>query len=152
MDVQYLISLIGKSERDANVVDALAALVLPTSLKRPRRGEYQVNLVAEKQGIELAFVTSESLSNVPEHALEGELFLHAVFVHATPAQGNSTALPFGLTLNLDRQAAHSLLGTPSWTNPMMNNERWVVDGIRTLLCFDDDWNCIREICFSREPE
>jgi len=149
VDVSYLASLIGKSERDDNVVEVLSSLGLPTSLKRPKRGEDEINLVAENYGIEVAFKTSESFSQRPDSMLEGELILYAVFVRASTDPGNSVSLPFGLTFNQDRRTVHALLGAPNWSSPMLNNDRWLVNETKMLLCFDDDWNSIKEIVFSR---
>lgn len=149
VDVLYLVSLIGRSERDENVVDVLSGLGFPASLKRPKKGEDEINLVAENYGIELAFKTSESLLPRPERMLEGEMIFYAVFVRAATDQCNSVSLPFGLMFNQDRRAVHALLGVPNWSSPMLNNDRWLVNGTKMLLCFDDDWKSINEIVFSR---
>lgn len=149
MDVSYLISLVGKSERDEKVVAVLSSLGFPTSLKRPKRGENEINLVAEDHGIEVAFKTSESLSESPEHILEGELILYAIFARAPTDHGNTPVLPFGLTFNLDRRTVRERLGAPSWSSPMLNNDRWISNGTKMLVCFDGDEKSINEIVFSR---
>ena len=149
VNVAKLILLVGKSEQDDQVKCMLSELGIATPLKRPKKGDDEINFVLGDESIELSFKVSEAIPSISENYSEGELILYAVF--ARPASGKNESqmvLPHGLNMAVDRASVRAKLGKPEWSSPMMNNDRWVIDGLKTLVCFEENEASIREIVFS----
>lgn len=149
IDLINLISLIGKSERDSNVLNSISDIGFAPPLKRPKKGDDEINLVSEDGCIELAFKFADSIPEIAKNFFEGELVLYALFVRPFAGINQTVILPFGLNFGLSRNHLRGKLGKPSWSSPVLNNDRWIIDGIKILICFEDDENSIREIVFSR---
>ncbi|WP_255987375.1 hypothetical protein [Chitinolyticbacter albus] len=144
-----ILSLLGKSENDEQVKQLLSKLGIQLPLDRLPRGEDQANYEIENQPLELCFVSADSLYPDDDSFKEGELVLKTVFVeHRGDVQGDDPLLPFGLRLDLSRSAARKAFGSPAWSSPVMNNDRWIFDGVKTLVCFNDDESGVRQIAFS----
>jgi hypothetical protein len=148
MNIEKAVSLLGKSEQHEQVRSFLKSLSITLPLKRPSRGENQINLLSQDELFELCFTTA----SLPLDAgsLEDELFLTTVFAHKSPSNqsGQERKLLFGLSFNMSRSCVRKKLGTPSWSSPMLNNDRWAIDGVKILVCFSDNEAEIYQIAFS----
>ena len=151
LNIEKVIQLLGKSERDDDIKALFDELGVTQPLKRPRRGEDQVNIEIEDQPIELCFVPAESLPEQSTQLMEGELVLTTVFVELKPqniGDDLSNILPFGLSMKLSRADARKKFGNPVWSSPMLNNDRWIIGGVKMLACFSDDESSIVQLAFS----
>jgi len=154
LNVANTIALLGKSENDNEVTAFLHDASIPQPLKRPARDEFQVNIQLEDQPIELCFVTAESLGAKGNTLAEGELILNTVFIIPDIESSDDDPvgiLPFGLNIRESRSATRKNLGDPEWSSPVMKNDRWIIDGIRVLICFSNDESSVRQIAFSYDP-
>lgn len=152
--INQLVSLIGKSELDSEIKAVLASLEIAQPLRRPRRGDDQVNVEIDDEPFELCFVKAESLFPDEKTFREGELVLSTVFLHLSAEDVNkrlAIALPFGLSSELSRSELRKKLGDPAWSSPVLNNDRWVLNGFRVLVCFSDDESRIDQIAISINP-
>ena len=147
--LEKAIQLLGKSERDDAVRALLSEIKVQQPLKRPPRGEDQVNIELSDEPVELCFVEADSLPARNDDLMEGELVLNTVFLHRQPEKGDSAgALPFGLSMNLSRAELRKKLGQPSWSSPVLNNDRWVIGDVRVLVCFSEDEKTVEQLAFS----
>jgi hypothetical protein len=154
-NISNIISMIGKSEEDDSVKALLNDLSVTQPLKRPKRGENQVNIEINDQLIELAFTLAESFSHLPNKIMEGELLLTSVFVRPNSLDSNKeklVELPLGLNMRFSREKAREILGAPVWSSPMFNNDRWVIGDLKVLICFSDDELSVSELIFSINAE
>ncbi|ARU21620.1 transposase [Ralstonia solanacearum] len=147
--LEKAIQLLGKSERDDAVQALLGEVKVQQPLKRPLRDEDQVNIELNDAPVELCFVEADSLPVRNDDLMEGELVLNTVFLHRQPDKGAlASALPFGLSMNLSRAEMRERLGRPSWSSPVLNNDRWVIGDVRVLVCFSEDEKSVDQLAFS----
>ena len=147
--LEKAIRLLGKSERDESVRALLDEVHVEQPLPRPPRGEDRINVVLEGEVVEICFVEADSLPSRSDDLMEGELVLNTVFLHRQPKAVDATEpLPFGLSMNISRADMRKKLGQPSWSSPMLNNDRWVIGDVRVLACFSEDEKSVYQFCFS----
>ncbi|WP_175719015.1 hypothetical protein [Burkholderia anthina] len=147
--LEKAIQLLGKSERDVAVRALLDEVNVSQPLQRPPRGEDQINVVIDGEPVELCFVEADSLPSRDDDLMEGELVLDTVFLHRPPGNADDIgSLPFGLSINTSRVEMRKKLGQPSWSSPVLNNDRWNIDDVCVLACFSDDEKFIEQLAFS----
>lgn len=152
--VRTAVELLGKSERDPEILRFIGLLGVDGGIGRPKRGGNQVNIEIGGSPLELAFVDHADYFDDADRFSEGELVLAVVFLHVEKfAAGRDlpSDLPFGLDLRMSRSDARTKFGTPGWTSPVMKNDRWQFDGNRVLLCFSADEKNLRQISISLQP-
>lgn len=149
LDVSPLIELLGHSEKDVKVSKMLTDFGIKTPLKRPKRGEDQVNFETES-GVEFCFVDAESFENFSDEHAEGELIFSTLFIFPSRFEGKEIKLPFDLTLNLTREAARKKLGPPEEDEDDSNDDLWSINDIKIFISFDDNQKSITEINFSSD--
>lgn len=149
--LERALGLLGKSERDDDLRRFLDEIHVKQPLKRPARGDSQINVVLDGEVLELCFVEADSLLSCSEMLIEGELVLNTVFVHRhteAAAMDSVVCLPLGLSMDLSRPEMRKKFGQPAWSSPVLNNDRWVFDDIRVLACFTRDERLVRQLAFS----
>jgi hypothetical protein len=149
--LETAIRLLGKSERDEDVRRFLDDVKVVQPLKRPGRGDDQINVVLDDEPFELCFVDADSLPSRSETLMEGELVLSTVFVHRQTENAridSGVPLPLGLSMDLSRAEMRKKFGQPVWSSPILNNDRWIFDKIRVLACFTDDERSVKQFAFS----
>ena len=149
LDIPAIVNLLGYSEKNAGMLEILAAYGIKMPLKRPERGEDQVNFETES-GLEFCLVEAEDFQNFSDRHTEGELILSTVFIIPKRLKGQELILPYGLTFDLTRDSAYELLGPSEWCNNRLDNHRWRFDGIRILIGFGDGGETVREISISSD--
>ena len=137
------VALLGRSERDHEVIEFLARLGARAPVARPKRGEKQTNIELPEFDIELVFTLAEMLPG-GERFAEGELIFNALFISddhiATGAE-----LPWGITRNLTRSGASERFGPPEWTSPVLDNDRWQFGSAKVLLSFSSDGQIVESM-------
>ncbi|WP_155640826.1 hypothetical protein [Burkholderia pseudomultivorans] len=144
-----VIQLLGHSENDDRVRALLGELNVVLPLQRPPRGEDQINVTIDGEPLELCFVEADSLPSRNDDLMEGELVLDTVFLHQQREHADAIdSLPFGLSMSTSRAEMRKKFGQPSWSSPVLNNDRWVISGVQVLACFSDDEGAIEQLAFS----
>jgi hypothetical protein len=149
--LERALGLLGKSERDDGLRRFLDEIQVKQPLKRPARGDDQINIVLDDEPFELCFVEADSLPSHSETLMEGELVLNAVFVHrhaGVTAMDSVAFLPLGLSMDISRTEMRKKFGQPVWSSPVLNNDRWVFNDMRVLACFTDDESSVKQLAFS----
>lgn len=143
------LALLGKSEKDAAVVEYLKALNVPLPLKRPPRGEKETNVEISDQQIELVFTLGSELPEGKKYA-EGELVLQTFFIHPEEAGRAVAGAPFDVDMTMTREEARAKFGEPEWTSRgSLKNDRWVFNDKRMLVSFTSDEQRIRQVSVSQ---
>ena len=143
------IQLLGKSEGDADVRGLLGEVNGALPLQRPPCSEGQINVMIEGESVELCFVEAESLPSRNDDLMEGELILDTIFLHRQREDADDIgSLPFGLSMNISRADMRKKLGQPSWSSPVLKNDRWNIYDVCVLACFFDDERFIEQLAFS----
>lgn len=119
-----LIGLLGSPHRSEAVQAALKELGVDPKKVRLKRGEFDVSIEVASAGIELEFADPEA-NGIAWSEPEGTLVLSAVFF-VSPSAPIGQSLPAGLGWGMTRAAARQLLGAPSWSSPVVANDRWRV--------------------------
>lgn len=141
MNFTEIISLIGKSEKSDDVRQMLSKFGIELPLKRPPRGDDDVNFQVKNHPIELCFAFASD-DQIEAGAMEGELIFDTVFFYPESFvnhEENKDVLPFGFFIKMTRLQAREKFGTPQWTSSSaLHNDRWIIDKFRVLACFTDD--------------
>jgi hypothetical protein len=143
-----LIELIGKSERNENILKLLSNVGQLKPLKRPKRGESGVYVECQEKGIQILFTLAEEFSEeISKKYMEGELILDTIFFTPTddPNASILMSLPKGLSYSTNRSSAREMLGQPNWIGKGINNDRWHFQNIRMLVSFSADESFIETI-------
>lgn len=141
-----IISLIGKSEKNKELVEKLTSLKVKFPIKRPRRDENYTNVVCSNFGLEFVFEYMDEYHPEGDHD-DGEMLLSEVFFRPLyDSKGlvvNSP--PYDLSWSSARKLIRKKLGEPYWTSPMLNNDKWRIGDLFVLIVFDDGELSISEI-------
>jgi len=146
-----IMSLIGKSERSGGVKKMLSVLGIKSPLKRPAIGAFpQIDVYVKYHPLQFRFCPASD-DQIENGAIEGEFILKTVFLFPCSfgdLKRNDETLPFGLSWELARSQVRKLFGRPEWTTRLFNNDRWIIDGFRVLVCFSDDETSVQQIAIS----
>jgi len=140
-------NLLGRSEQSREIKHFLSSYQVAQPLPRPMRGDDHINIEINNHPIELRFSIDER-----ESISDGEMFLSTIFLfHKSFGSFKKTTeiLPIDITIDMSRDFIKKKMGDPIWSSPILNNDRWIVDGIRMLICFTDDEKSIHQIVFSK---
>lgn len=134
-----LFNLLGKSERDLDLIKLLNELKICQPLPRPDKDTGDLLLEEEVEGIYLGFNNFEDLVryNNSINLMEGEL----IFTSISIIDGNlfkKYKLPLGLELEMMFVDIIEKFGEPEWKRSYDNAYRWEVEGLKVLLEFDDE--------------
>jgi hypothetical protein len=154
INISDFMMLLGKSERDEKVIQALSTLGTATPLKRPKRGDDSVHVIDKDRKLELEFATIESLPERAGDFAEGELIFASLFVDAPKNDKEKVVLPFLLDFKMSRSMAYQVFGKPYWTSPSFDVKMdvWQIEGYRVHIEFTKDENEIVAFNFSRNQE
>ncbi len=151
MNLSEITRLIGKSERSGDVKNFLSSLNVKQPLNRPGRGEKDVYVEIEDPQVTILFSSEgEWLKNA--QFMEGEMNFHTAFFESEIFEGDESLFPFKLSATMSRSQMRERLGQPSWSSPAMNNDRWIIHGLRVLIDFSDDEKSIESITFSVDSD
>jgi hypothetical protein len=132
--VTSLISLLGKAHMDPSVKQALISLGMDLKKVRLKRGDVDMNMVAENYGIEIEFADQNKYRTNGAFP-EGALVLGAIFF--SPASQSSVgSLPYGMHFDMTRSQVATLLGNPAWSSPVAPIDRWRQDARDLTVRFD----------------
>jgi hypothetical protein len=139
MNIDQLVPLLGKSERDDRVKSTLAYFGFKGSLPRPRRGEDKVHIELPEYRMEFVFASADLWGKSKSDLLEGELIFYVIFFWPDENDfAKNTNIPFGINLRSLRDEHLRLLGTPEWSNSEQTHFRWVVNDIKLFLSYHED--------------
>jgi hypothetical protein len=151
LDIEAVIAMLHRPETDAGVKALLTSIQVKHPLKRPKRGDSDVYVIAPDERLSLCFSTAESVGLREAGLREEELVLSAVFLEPKDEHDDLTAtyqLPFGIPYPLTRSAARERFGAPAWSSPLLNNDRWHFGKTKLLACFSDDEKSVKQFVFS----
>jgi hypothetical protein len=154
INISDFMMLLGESERDEKVIQALSTLGTATPLKRPKRGDDSVHIIHKNEGLELKFKKIESLPEREGDFAEGELIFCSLFVNAPKEGAEEIILPFGLNSQMSRTTAYQVFGQPHWTliEPGLKMAVWVINGYRVHLTFTNDESEVKKFNFMRSQD
>ncbi len=143
-----LVKLLGKSVLDSEVVQLLNDIGHTKPVKKPKRGENDINVERFEKGIGLVFQLAETLPDAYGGKFaEGELVLHTIFFR--PAKDPSAAiysdLPFGLRFSMSRADGRGMMGEPEWVSSFEAADRWLVDNRKIHIVFLEDESAVEDI-------
>ncbi|MFT3818409.1 MAG: hypothetical protein QM750_12370 [Rubrivivax sp.] len=150
MKVEDLLVLLGKSSTNEKVRETLTALGIDMKKVRLKKGDFDVNVVAESYGIEIEFADPGKYKST-EPIPEGALVLGAVFISSTTIS-KLGSLPYGLEFGLTRELAASKLGKPVWSSPVAPIDRWLLDDHEVTIRFERTSLKVQRIIFSRPKQ
>ena len=144
-----VLELLGKSERDAGLIQYTNSLGIRHPIARPPRSEKETNVELPHQALELLFTLGSELPDSSRYA-DGEMVLSTFFIHLGAPGLTLAELPFGIDMSMTREQARAHLGEPEWTSHgSLKNDRWVVGDKRMLLSFTTDEQRIRQVSISK---
>jgi hypothetical protein len=144
MELNQIVSLLGKSERDEQVKAMLASLGVEKPLPRPKRGDYKIYVeLQDSWRMDFIFYTIETCRD--EHPeffegdfLEGELIFWTVFFRPNEIDfRQNILLPFGVGLQETREEHFKVLGKPEWENSEWFKYRWNVNGMFLFITYNE---------------
>ena len=141
-------SLIGKTDKDNQVIKLMADLGYTKPLKRPKRGEQDVNLVANEKGVELLFRLAEALpERLGDQFQEGELVLYTIFFRpvADPTDAIYKDLPGDIQFATSRESLRALWGAPEISSPKLPIDRWDSEGFKFHVRYKKDEKSIETL-------
>jgi hypothetical protein len=147
VNIKEIIRFVGKSEQSNEIKGFLSSLKIKQPLKRPSRGEHDVYVEVEEPPLTLLF-SSEGEWKKKSQLMEGEMIFHTVFLETKAFDGDESLFPFKLNTAISRNQMRRNLGQPSWSSLAVNNDRWIVHGVRMLIDFSEDEESIESITFS----
>jgi hypothetical protein len=151
MDFNKIVPLLGKSERDEQVIALLSELDVRQPIPRPKKDSSTtyVEFVDSPSAIYFVFEAVEAIKVLKkEDYLEGELIFHtASFCPHEDEISYDNVIPYGVDLRKDMSWHTKKLGHPQWNNQRLGNYRWLVDGIFVFLKFSDDGNKILKVSY-----
>ena len=137
--VQKLFNLLGKSEKDTEVIELLNRLGIQQPL--PRAHEYTGSMLLEDsiEGMHIGFTNSEDLPQYEEDNpfMEGELIFTGIYINSIELFENEI-LPLDLNINNTLQEFMDKFGKPESKRSYGLAYRWGVDNLKLLLEFDED--------------
>jgi len=152
MNLDQIVSLIGKSERDEQVVAMLTELGVKQPIPRPKFRGTNSNIVLRHSQMELEFVFKpiEKFKGYAKDFLEGEQFFHTMFPRPSKEDvAKGIAMPYGVNLQESLEWHLKKFGTVEKSFPDWNRYRWLFGSHRVLLEFVDDDNLvIRDVTYS----
>jgi hypothetical protein len=152
MNLDQIVPLLGKSERDEQVVAMLSAFNVKQPVPRPKGGWTSTNVVPRNSPIDIEFVFEpiEQLKSYTGDFLEGELYFHTLFFR--PGKNDvaqNISLPFGVNLRESLTWHLKKLGALEKSYPKWNRYRWKFGLHRVLLEYiDNDNKIIRDVTYS----
>lgn len=142
------VALLGRSERDQEVIEFLAQLGAKAPVARPERGEKQTNVELPDQQMELLLTLR---SELPAGAGDpsDEMVFQTLFVLPREPGKPMEGIPLGIDMTMTREQARVHFGPPAWSSPgSLKNDRWMLDDKRMLLCFTSDEQRLRQVAIS----
>jgi hypothetical protein len=150
MNLEQIVSLLGKSERDEQVKAMLDAFKVKQPLKRPKRGEEDSNVGLPKVSrMEFCFTLAESMKKYTSDYLEGELVFNQVFFWPNDEDiAGNMKLPFGVGIQKTRAEHFKQFGSPEYGNPDLMLYRWELNGIKLFLVYHDGKETLKEVDYT----
>jgi hypothetical protein len=139
---ERLLNALGKLADDAEVRALLRDLDLPETAAKIADG-VSSDYEAPKHGVAIFFRTAHHLRNIeayracpPETPIVSDVIFSRKGFGGGP--GFSGQLPHGLTYSETREAARARLGSPSWSSPIVANDRWKFGDRYLTVAFSSD--------------
>jgi hypothetical protein len=134
-----IVPILGKSERDEQVMAMLSELGVKQPIPRPKRDSSTTYVEFSNSPSKIYFVF-ESVEKIKvlkkENYLEGELIFHTVSFRPHDDEiTRDTILPYGVNLQETLSWHVQKFGTPQWSNPDLGNYRWLFDNRFVFLTF-----------------
>lgn len=139
MDLMSLTQLLGREIGDPDLEHAFRKLTIDT----PVLTEVILDthyVIAKNAGLSFVFEPENELrSSSPYPVRSGALVLANVTAYGENDQGYAEfegELPSGLRFGASRERAHTVLGKPTWSSPIMPIDRWQRSDHRLIADFD----------------
>lgn len=151
MNLEKIVSLLGRSERDEEVKAMLSALEAKQPLRRPKRGDdttYVTELPeSEHYRMEFSFHTADSIESYSQEYLEGELIFHTVFVYPSEKGiADDVSFPLGISAQADCAGQVKRLGEPEDFDSDLMLYRWSLGGLKVFIQYKDE-KTIKDISY-----
>jgi hypothetical protein len=151
MDFNKIVPLLGKSERDEQVMAMLSELGVRQPIFRPKKGSSITYVEFQDSPSEIHFVfkTIKAIKTLKaEKYLEGELIFHTVAFRPHEEEiARNAVLPYGVNLQETLSWHVQKFGKPQWSNPNLENYRWLFDNLFVFLSFSKDREKIMEAAY-----
>ncbi len=150
LHIDQALEYIGKSELDSSITQLFTDLKLKTPIKRPRRDEGYTHVEMLPDRLYLVFEPYEDNDSMPQRK-ENELYcsgVQFVFEDGDHSWLQSKMLPLNIDPGWSRADSRKHMGLPSWSSPVLSNDRWVVAGTKVLLCFDKGQSKLLQASYS----
>jgi hypothetical protein len=145
MNLEQIVPLLGKSERDEQVMAMLSKLGVKQPIPRPEGGWSDVNVIPHDSPMDVEFVFEpiENLKTYTADFFEGELFFHTLFFRPCKDEvASGILLPYGVDLRESLEWHLKKLGALENSYPKWNRYRWKFGMHRVLLEFENDENVV----------
>jgi hypothetical protein len=145
MNLDQIVPLLGKSERDEQVMAVLSELGVKQPISRPKGGWSDVNIIPRNSPLDIEFVFEpiENLETYTADFLEGELFFPPlIFRPSKDDVASDVLLPYGVSLRESLEWHLKKLGVLENSYPDWNRYRWKFGMHRVLLEFENDENVV----------
>ncbi|MDR3324340.1 MAG: hypothetical protein LBS89_09085 [Zoogloeaceae bacterium] len=149
MNLEQLVPLLGKSERDEAVKAMLDFFGTQKTLPRPKRGEEDVYVELPEHKMEFVFTLAESCKTYKPDYLEGELIFHTLFFWPNEEDiARNIPLPLGVEIQANPDEQIKRLGSPEDGNPRLYLFRWGFDGLKLFLTYRKDEKTLRQVTYA----
>jgi len=153
MELEKIVSLLGKSERDEQVKAMLSALGVKQPLHRPERGDedsYVENLPkSEHCRMEFVFSTADSIESYTQEHLDGELIFHTAFLYPSEkAIADNVSFPLGVSVQANRAEQFKRLGKPEFADSDLRKYIWGIGGLDVHIEYHEDDKTIYAITYA----
>jgi len=153
VNLEQFIPLLGKSERDAQVIAMLSELGMKQPLPRPKQGDDVSYATFKSLHLEFIFKMAERMKNYTKEHLEGELILVNIVYYPTDNDvSDNLEFPFGVKVGAHRKEQFKVLGEPSWRSDDLNMYAWEFDKFKLSLTYKNEGERIYEIAYFLNPK
>lgn len=136
--LQKLFNLLGKSERNTDLIELLKQLNINQPLPRAHKDTGSTLLEDSIDGMHIGFTNSEDIPQYYQENpfMEGELIFTGIYVISLSLFENNL-LPLGLNFNNTLTEIKSTFGEPEWTRSYGVAYEWTIDELKVLLVFNE---------------
>ncbi len=146
--LQKLVSLLGRSTNDPEVIEMFTQLGVKFPLKRPKRSEdgYLIELNDPKLHLDVKLQEALPMLENRDKLNEKELVFSGISHIQRTTATEPIIFPFGVSFGISLDRAKEILGDYFDERKFLRKFFWLKDNIVILLSFDE-WGLVNEIAY-----